>query len=321
MANNTGVGTVSHDTFNASSTATWIECSYSALHAVPDPPKKASTAEVADAGTAKHAVMEAGGIPEVEAFLAQLEQPGNLWRERRVKLTDDCGGTVDVFNGHSEIATVFDGKFGKWDVPAKHNKQLMTYAACLLSYTNAEWWRFVIYQPNGLDDEPWKQWVHHRSEIEAHRERVLRAVADRSAPRPGPWCRWCNAFQACPAMATDAGFLIGAMSRRIEDLQPDELVRMLRMIRALGDVKDVYEEALTVKLKLGYTAEGAMLKPGRSFRAWNDQEQAATVLYQQFGVRGVKPVSPAQAEKLGPVGKQYAVVGAHKPEADMKASY
>ena len=122
-------------------------------------------------------------------------------------------------------------------------------------------------------------------------------------------------------MATDAGFLIGAMSRRIEDLQPDELVRMLRMIRALGDVKDVYEEALTVKLKLGYTAEGAALKPGRSFRAWNDQEQAATVLYQQFGVRGVKPVSPAQAEKLGPAGKQYAVVGAHKPEAPDKASY
>jgi hypothetical protein len=313
---------MSHDTFNASSTATWIECSWSALHAVPDPPKKASTAEAAEAGTAKHAVMEAGGIPEVEAFLAQLEPPKTLFREIRVKLTDDCGGTVDVFNDADHVATILDGKFGKWDVPAKHNKQLMTYAACLLEWNkNAEWWRFVIYQPNGLDEEPWKQWVHHRSEIEAHRERVLRAIADRSAPRPGPWCRWCSAFQACPAMATDAGFLIGAMSRRIEDLQPDELVRMLRMIRALGDVKDVYEEALTVKLKLGYTAEGAALKPGRSFRAWNDQEQAATVLYQQFGVRGVKPVSPAQAEKLGPAGKQYAVVGAHKPEAPDKASY
>jgi hypothetical protein len=312
---------MSHDTFNASSTATWIECSYSALHAVPEPPKKASTAEAADAGTAKHAVMEAGGIPEVEAFLAQLEGGGmNVRRECRVKLTDDCGGTLDIFNDEW-VATILDGKFGKWDVSAKHNKQLMTYAACMLNNTDAEWWRFVIYQPNGLDEEPWKQWVHHRSEIEAHRERVLRAIADRSAPRPGPWCRWCNAFQACPAMATDAGFLIGAMSRRIEDLQPDELVRMLRMIRALGDVKEVYEEALTTRLKLGQTADGAVLKPGRSFRAWNDQEQAATVLYQQFGVRGVKPVSPAQAEKLGPAGKQYAVVGAHKPEADMKASY
>jgi hypothetical protein len=311
------MGTVSHDTFNASSTATWIECSWSALHAVPDPPKKASTAEAADAGTAKHAVMEAGGIPEVEAFLRQLED-GPVYREVRVKLTDDCGGTLDIFNDGLNVATILDGKFGKWDVSAKHNKQLMTYAACMLNNTDAEWWRFVIYQPNGLDDEPWKQWVHHRSEIEAHRERVLRAIVDRSAPRPGPWCRWCNAFQACPAMATDAGFLIGAVSRRIEDLTHDELQRMLRMIRALGDVKDVYEEALLVHQKLGH---GDPPKPGRSFRSWNDQEQAATVLYQQFGVRGVKPVSPAQAEKLGPAGKQYAVVGAHKPEADMKASY
>ncbi len=37
--------------------------------------------------------------------------------------------------------------------------------------------------------------------------------------------------------------------------------------------------------------------------------------------RGIKPVSPAQAEKLGLDGKQYAAVGAHKPEAPLKAHY
>lgn len=307
---------MSHNVFNASSTATWIECSWSALNAVPDPPKKASTIEAADAGTAKHAVMEAGGIPEVEAFLAQLEE-GFIHRELRVKLTDNCGGTVDIFNNAPHVVTILDGKFGKWDVPAKHNLQLMTYAASLLGY-NVEWFRFVIYQPDGLDEDPWKQWVHHRSEIEAHKIRVLRAIADRSAPRPGPWCRWCKAFQACPAMATDAGFLVGAMSRRIEDLTHDELQRMLRMIRALGDVKEVYEDALLTRQKLG---QGDHPKPGRSYRQWNDAEQAASVLHQHYGPRGVKPVSPAQAEKLGPAGKQYATVGAHKPEAPLKAVY
>jgi Protein of unknown function (DUF2800) len=311
---------MSHDTFNASSTATWIECSWSALNAVPEPLKKASTVLAADAGTDKHSNMEQGGIPEVEDFLRQLED-GLIWREMRVKLTDDCGGTLDILNDGQHVATLIDGKFGKWDVPAFHNKQLMTYAACLLNNTSAEWWRFVIYQPDGLDDDPWKQFVHHRSEVIAHRDKVLRAIADRSPPRPGPWCRWCNAFQQCPAMSTDAGFLIGAMSRRIEDLTPDELVRMLRMIRALGDVKEVYEEALTVKLKLGYPVDGAALKPGRRFRAWNDAQQAATVLYQHFGARGIKPVSPAEAEKLGLAGKQYAAIGAHKPEAPYKAHY
>jgi hypothetical protein len=311
---------MSHDLFNASSTATWIECSWSALNAVPDAPKKESTVLAADAGTAKHEIMEAGGIPDVEAFLAQLE-PGAQHREARVRITDDCGGTVDFLNDGESIVTVLDGKFGKWDVPAKDNKQLLTYAAATLDATDAEWFRLVIYQPNGLDDDPWKQWVHHRSEVEAHKARVLRAVADRSPPRPGPWCRWCNAFQQCPAMSTDAGFVMGAMSRRPEDMTPDELARLLRIIRALGDVKPVYEEVLLTKLKMGYTAEGVSLKPGRAWRAWNDDQQAAQVLMEAFGAKGVKPVTPAQAEKLGLAGKQYAAVGAHKPTAELKASY
>jgi hypothetical protein len=314
---------MSHDIFNASSTATWIECSWSALHAVPDAPKKASTVAASEAGTEKHVDMEAGGIPEVESFISQLE-PGEQYREVRVRLTDDCGGTVDFFNKPDVvhgIATVLDGKFGKWDVPAFHNKQLLTYSAALLGFTRAQWFRFVIYQPNGLDEEPFKQWVASRAEVEVHKARVLRATADRSAPKPGPHCRWCKAFQACPAMATDAGFVMGAMSRRIEDLTTEELVRLLRLIRALGDVKEVYEEALATHLKMGRTAAGATLKPGRAFRSWNDDTQAATVLYQIFGAKGVKPVSPAQAEKLGPAGKAYAAVGAHKPEAPLQASY
>lgn len=316
---------MSHDTFNASSTATWIECSFSALNAVPDAPKKESTVLAAEAGTGKHTVMETGEIPDVEAFIAQLENPPSTIRESRVRLTDNCGGTLDIFShGYRDaqnVATLIDGKFGKWDVPAYHNKQLLTYAACLVDRNDADWWRLVIYQPDGLDEDPWKQWVAHRSEVIAHRDRVLRAVADRSAPRPGPWCRWCNAFQQCPAMATDAGFVMGAMSRPPETLTPDELVRLLRLIRALGDVKEAYEDVLATKLKLGYAADGATLKPGRSFRSWNDAEQAATILYQNYGPKGIKPISPAQAEKLGLEGKKYAAVGAHKPEAPLKASY
>jgi hypothetical protein len=312
-----------HDIFNASSTATWIECSYSALYAVPDAPKKASTVVAAEAGTLQHEDMEAGSIAEVEAFIGQLED-GTLHREVRLKITDDCGGTGDIVNIPAQVqgvATVLDGKFGKWDVPAYHNMQLLTYSAALLANTRAQWFRLVIYQPNGLDEDPWKQWVASRSEVEAHKARVLRAIADRSAPKPGPHCRWCKAFQQCPAMSTDAGFVMGAISRRPEDLTPEELVRLLRLIRALGDVKEAYEDVLTSKLKLGYRAPGAVLKPGRAFRSWNDPTQAATFLYQNFGPKGIKPVSPAQAEKLGAAGKQYASVGAHKPPGELKVSY
>lgn len=315
-----------HDTFNASATATWIECSYSALNKVPQPPKKESTVAAAEAGTLQHEDMEAGDIAEVEHFISQLE-PGEQSRELRVKLTDDCGGTLDFLNLHPYVTTILDGKFGKWDVPAFHNMQLFTYAACVLKLTqergeqSPEWWRFVIYQPNGLDEEPWKQWITHRTQVEAHRDRVLRALADRSAPKPGPHCRWCDAFQQCPTMLTDAGFMMGALSRRVEDLTTEELARMLRIIRSIGDMKEVYEDALTTHLKMGRTAEGVSLKPGRAFRSWNDPVQAAAILHQHYGPKGVKPLSPAQAEKLGLAGKQYAAVGAHKPEAPLKVSY
>jgi uncharacterized protein DUF2800 len=303
-----------HEIFSASSAATWLECSWSALNAVPEPPRKASTVAAAETGTEKHVSMEAGFIPEVEDFIDQLENPLSTVREARVILTADCGGTVDVFSHGKGIATIVDAKFGKWDVPAYHNKQLLTYAAALLPAFPVEWWRLVIYQPNGLDEEPWKQWTAHRSEVEAHRDRVLRAVADRSAPKPGPHCRWCKAFQACPAMATDQGFLMGAVSRQPESLTTDELVRLLRMIRALGDMKDVYEETLEKR-------HDAVRKPGRTFRAWNDPVQATIFLMQQYGNKAVKPVSPAQAEKLGVEGKKYAVVGTHKPEAPLKPVY
>jgi hypothetical protein len=47
---------------------------------VPDPPKKESTVIASEAGTAQHVDMEAGDMPDVEAFLAQLED-GPLERE------------------------------------------------------------------------------------------------------------------------------------------------------------------------------------------------------------------------------------------------
>lgn len=329
-----------HSLYSPSSSATWLECSYSARYAVPEPLKPASTVAAADEGTRRHASLDGyvyfGELPPEDApeydqialaaaFLRQLE-PGELHSELTMELTPECGGTTDVLNVHPYIATVFDAKFGKWDVDAQENTQMLSYAVMAVAkfmeeLRNTQWFRLVIFQPNGLEEKPFKQWIAHRSEVEAHRLRMLRAIADRSPPRPGPWCRWCKAFQQCPAMASDAGFVIGAISRPIEQLTTEELVRLLRLIRALGDVKPAYEDALTTHLKMGRTADGALLKPGRTFRAWNDPVQAAAILYQHYGAKGVQPPTPAQAEKLGLEGKKYAAVGAHKPEGKLKASY
>lgn len=329
----------SHTLFAPSSAATWLECSFSARNSVPEPPKPPKTQAAADEGTRGHALLEAAvsqmGFPDegdtkAEAialgvsFIDQLE-PGDMYTELKVEIVYECGGTADIFNDswdrNPNVATVFDAKFGKWDVDAYHNKQMLTYAAALLKDCDAEWWRLVIFQPNGLDETPFKQWIAHRSEVMAHRDRVLHAIADRSAPRPGPWCRWCKAFQQCPAMANDAGFVMGAMSRTPENLTGEELVRLLRIIRALGDVKAVYEDALLTHIKLGNQVPNAAMGPGRSFRAWNSPEQAAEIIAQHHGIRALKPPTPAQAEKLSPAVKQYVAVGAHKPEAPMKVRY
>lgn len=327
-----------HSIFAPSSSATWIPCSYSARNAVPDAPKKESTRVAAKEGDRVHSLFEAAisqmempddGDTAAEAialgvsYVRQLEPSNRLLTEYRVTLTPECWGTTDLFNDHHRVATVLDVKNGKWDVDAYHNKQMLSYSAMLLDQSQAEWWRLVIFQPNGLNETPFKQWIAHRSEVEAHRQVMYRAMADRSAPNPGPHCRWCKAFQSCPAMTTDAGFVMGAMTRRVEDLTTQELVRLLRLVRALHDNKEMYEEALTTHLKMGRTADGATLKQGRAWRAWNDPVQAARYLQQHYGEKGVKPITPAQAEKLGVAGKAYASVGmgSHKPPGDLKASY
>lgn len=330
-----------HDVFAPSSAATWMNCTFSARNGVPDPPKKASTKAASDEGTRVHDLFDVAvsqmefpedGDTAADAvalgldFVRQLE-PGQTYTEMKLRLSAECGGTTDFFRYNPSIFTLLDLKNGKWDVDAYHNKQLLSYAAMVLQFclqhglAIAEYFRLVIFQPNGLDEIPFKQWIATRAEVEAHRHKMLEAIADRSPPRPGPWCRWCKAFQQCPAMAQDAYFVVGAMARPVESLTTEELVRLLRLIRALGDNKEMYEEALTTHLKLGRTADGAVLKSGRAWRAWNDPTQAAQVLHQTYGFKGVKPVTPAQAEKLGGAGKAYASVGAHKPPGELKASY
>jgi hypothetical protein len=324
-----------HDIYAPSSSSTWLECTYSARHSVPEPPKPLKTKLAADEGTRVHTLFEVA-ISEMEMpeegdtaadaialgldFVRQLE-PGTIHTELKLRLTEECGGTTDLWNEAPRIVTWLDLKNGKWDVDAHHNTQMLSYGAMALPMTDAEWWRFVIFQPNGLDEKPFKQWIAHRSQVEAHRDRMLRAIADRSPPRPGPWCRWCKAFQQCPAMSTDAGFVMGAMTRRIEDLTTEDLVRLLRLIRALGDMKPVYDDALTTHLKMGRQAEGATLKPVRSWRAFNDPQHAAEFGYQTYGAKGVRPLTPAQLEKQGLAGKQYVAVAAHKPTGELKAAY
>lgn len=327
-----------HAKFSPSSAATWLNCSWSARNAVPQEHKPQSTVEAANEGTRVHALLEGwhatGAMPSEDDvaydavatwanFIGKLE-PGTLHAERRVTISDDCWGTADLNNEHPRIETIGDYKNGKWDVSAYHNAQMLTYGAARLDDSKADWFRFFIFQPNGLEasDHGFKQWVASRSIVEGHKAKVLEALKDDSPPKPGPHCRWCKAFHVCPAMSSDAGFLMGAISRDPADLTPEETVRLLRLIRALGDLKPAYEDRLTTYMRTNdIPVEGAKLKKGIKWRAWNDERQAAKVIAEKHGVEALKPPSVAQAEKLSPELRQYVSVATHKPEGEYRVSY
>lgn len=337
-----------HAIFAPSSAARWLVCPPSAtlsqgLKSIPNP--------AAIEGSRVHAVVEralrTGEIPPPPAPWVQLKNmpdhevaiyvrdfiqqlgAGQLQIEKRVWLMKGCWGQLDAGHVGQEVITILDYKNGGWDVEAKNNKQLLTYAATFLEeYPNVQWFRLVVFQPNSWmnkinpeQQDGFKQHIHSRQDIEAHRQAVEHAVAYQGPPIPGPQCRWCAAFSRCPAMSQDANFLMAAISRDPQVMLASELVRMLRIIRGVYDMKDLLETELTNRLKEGTTVEGAELKPTRKWTAWNDERQAAEMLWKLAGAKGVKAVTPAAAKKLSNEAAQYAEMASHKPEPEYKASY
>jgi hypothetical protein len=337
-----------HAVFSPSSAARWLVCPPSATLSQ-GLPRRDNPAALE--GSRVHAVVEkalrTGEIPPpplpwlanknmpdnevvtyIRDYIAQLGA-GHVLVEQRVWLAKGCWGHLDVGHTGPEVITVIDYKNGSWDVEARDNKQMLTYAATFLDdHPNAQWFRLVIFQPNSWmnkinpeQSDGFKQHIHTRTEVMAHREQVYKALEYNGPPIPSPQCRWCPAFSRCPAMSQDANFLMAAISRDPAFLEPNEILRMLRIIRGVSDMKDLLETELTNRLKAGATVEGAELKPARKWFAWNDERQAAETLWKLAGAKGVKPVTPAAAKKLSNEAAQYAEIASHKPETEMKASY
>lgn len=338
-----------HAVYSPSSAARWLKCPPSAVLSQGMP---RMTNPAAIEGTRVHAVVEralrTGEIPPpplpweslknmsdrdvaiyVRDYVNQLGA-GELLIEQRVWLTKGCWGHLDFSHiRNPEIITVLDYKNGGWDVQAQDNKQMLTYAATFLDdYPDVQWFRLVIFQPNSWankinpeQSDGFKQHLHTRQEVIDHRQAVINAIAYTGPPIPGPHCRWCAAFSKCPAMSQDANFLMAAISRNPETMLPSELVRMLRIIRGVYDMKDLLERELTNRLMDGATVEGAELKPARKWQSWNDERQAAEKMWQLAGAKGVKAVTPAAAKKLSTEAAQYAEMASHKPESELRAVY
>jgi hypothetical protein len=107
----------------------------------------------------------------------------------------------------------------------------------------------------------------------------------------------------------------------MSNLTPFELARMLRITRALQDMRKSLETRLTEMLKAGAKVDGVDLKSSTKWEQWNDERHAIAHLYQHYGVRGVKPLTVSAAKKLGTVGEQYAKLASHRPAPETTVSY
>jgi hypothetical protein len=126
----------------------------------------------------------------------------------------NCFGTLDfgAYDAAARRLTVADLKYGKGViVEAAGNKQLLTYAAGLLSACRSmpgcdavDEIELVVVQPRRLHrDGPVRQAIHTIAELEAHVAAARRAAAliERDPPilNAGEHCRFCRAQSFCPA--------------------------------------------------------------------------------------------------------------------------
>lgn len=344
-----------HAKYSPSSMARILECPHSAVLGATVPNR---SSDEADEGTRVHGLLEeaikTGTLPPeddpgfngVAVTMEFVEKLGGgvTQSEHRVGIVElpMVWGTADLFHDPIDalgandlyVYTVGDYKNGAYDVEALGNAQMLTYAGAVLSEMRArranrlpDWWRLVIFQPNSAsngDAEPVKQWLVSTADVEAHVAKVADAVARGEAgegPKPGPHCRWCSAFGHCAATRDTLPLLLESV-RMLPEAVPDEaLVSILRVLRGLGDFKKLLDAELLKRLSTGRTVASAKLSMTNTHRAWKDDLLVAKTLYETYGTLGVKAVTPAQAEKLGPVGKDLVARLAKKPPGIPKAEY
>jgi len=328
-----------HAKFAPSSAARWLECPHSAILSATVPNESGDEAVEGQRvhTLVENAVKHSAPIPvnepddvayAVELVLDYVRQLGPVETEIRVTLNDDVWGTADLRQLRPDVTTLGDYKNGALDVPVFQNAQMMTYAAASMEERGpSKYYRLVVFQPNSRTagyQEPVKQWIATLEEVEIHREKVLAAVQRGLAgegPRPGPHCRYCHAFGHCTATQEVLPLLAGAITMSPSEVHPNAALRILQVLRGLGDFKKSLEKDLMKRIATGAAIPGVRVEPASTHRKWADDRMAVAQLMSVYGLAGVDPVSPAQAERMGDYGKEVVRTLAFKPPGSGTLKY
>lgn len=257
------------------------------------------------------------GIGLVIDYVRQLP-PGGFWIEQRVELTRDIWGRCDVahWSDVDKVLTIVDYKNGFVNVEAEENSQLMIYAAGSIFTHNlpAKWIRLVVVQPNSFLPVPRvKQWPIGADYLYEFAKRAAAVPSGTKRFVPGEHCTYCPIFGRCPPTRDILAHLGAALSHPPEDVRPEQVALFAAMEKPISDwFKTLYKVNLKKGLA-GQIAPGTKIVTSRSHRTWNNEESARAVIFERAGLDALSPPTPAQAEKIPAIGKEWVDANCASP--------
>lgn len=308
-----------HAVYPPSGAHRWVHCTASA-EAMARLPEQES-GEAAEEGTAAHEELErvlkggaldhehpaAYGIALAISYVKQL-QPGQMWIEQRVALTEQIWGRCDVAHWQPEsgVLTIVDLKNGQRAVDVEENEQLRIYAAASMFTHNlpVKWIRYAVVQPN--DWRPFvprvKQWHEPVESLYAWAGRVAAIPRSPKSFVAGDHCRDCPLFGKCSASQDMLKDLSAVIAGLVEpgQVRPEQVALFMACQKPIEDqfkkfVKHWQEKAL----KTETPPPGMKLVKTAPHRAWLDEDKARAAVFAAKGIDALSPPTPAQAEKLG----------------------
>lgn len=247
---------------------------------------------------------------------AEHQKGGELIIEKKITIVaNEVFGTLDVAIVRPfDTIQVIDFKYGKGIlVRADDNHQLLTYLVGLSKLYEFDSAELIIIQPRVMDDSKVSRWSILHEYVAVYENELLRHIAltkEKDALLvAGDWCRFCRAKAMCPALRGDLSNALTPVTNR-EIIFPDAKTLSLEVIAKILDYQDRIEKWLDAVsmhafgiLESGNTVPGYELGKKRAHRRWKSDEEVLKV-FAELGDKlfTVKPVSPAQLEKL--VGKE-----------------
>lgn len=219
-------------------------------------------------------------------------------------------GTADAVIINGNTAHVVDLKYGRSQVDAENNEQLMLYALGVFAEYNLveqiDSFVLVINQPR-LDHL--SEWTILTTDLLAWGEGVIlqaeEALSDDAPRNPGEkQCHWCAAKPTCVALKRHAEEVLLTEFEELTLTDQGELT--LRQLTKVLDSKklitgwlDAVENRAKELLLNGESFPGYKIVEGRSVRRWADEKTVVPVLGEVLGDSAYekKLLSPAKAEK------------------------